>query len=55
MAKQNLFCQMFGHKYVKVVDNRIYFTKTCTRCGATVKIYYNPEDKQVKKNARIYR
>ena len=53
MKKENLFCKTFGHKYVKVVDNRLYYTKTCTRCGDTIKVYYD-NSKQVMRKIKVY-
>ena len=45
-AKKNLLCKYFGHKYVRTVDNRLYYVNTCVRCGDTQKIYKMPQDQK---------
>ena len=39
MKKKNIFCKWFGHKYVKTVDNRLYYIDTCINCGDSRKIF----------------
>jgi len=50
--KENLFCKWFGHKFVKTIDNRLYYVKTCTRCGKLEKHYYKQEDANIVKRTK---
>ena len=52
MAKQNLFCKLFGHKFVRTVDNRLYYVNTCVRCGETAKFYKLQDQKPTVRGPR---
>jgi len=48
-VKDNPICKLFGHKYFRVENNRLYYIEICTRCGHSKKVYHNAADASVKK------
>ncbi len=54
MEKENFFCKMLGHKFVRTVDNYLYYVNTCTRCGKTAKFYKHQDQKPVIRGPKRY-
>lgn len=52
LKEDNIYCRLAGHKFVRTIDNKLYYVETCLRCGKTAKHYYRTTDTNVRKHIK---